>query len=229
MSEVHRKRISWYGCASIWIVLFLVSGGLAAVAWRYFGWIGSVAVLSGIFSLFAWIASTPSPIRHPPVPKETPPPLPIPSLGASEEEWAGYLDDLLFDRGLGLSTYDRDASLQLANGVLAALKSKLGDVEMGLIDTQDRSDYAHYSFEKRWRRNPENPYAALVLSQYGQLTSLFCEGDFTAEAIQLIQDAVMEAGCHYVPFRVFAYPEHFEWKTGRMKREDLWRSFFDYE
>ena len=56
--------------------------------------------------------------------------------------------------------------------------------------------------------------------------------------------AIAEAGCIYVPFQLFAEPEHYQWKAlsdrqfhpgvptsnaSEMKRELLWGCFFDYD
>ncbi len=110
-------------------------------------------------------------------------------------------------------------------------------------DDQDRSDFARYTFDQRWVREPDNPYPQLSLSHYRRLTTAYLEWDFTPEAIELIKAAITEAGCEYVPFSLFAEPEHYQWRALRdslqgirpaagtltMKREDLWSSLFDYE
>ena len=169
-------------------------------------------------------------------------PIPLPSADAPESEWVDCLWSVREDSDAP-SRFSMQELAKIAGELRSALEARLGRVVMS-CETQGRTDYAHFSFEPRWIREPDNIYAAVILSQTAKLVVIYLEWDFTAEALDLIRSVIAEVGCIYVPFRLFAEPQHYQWKalynvqyhsirpaadTVEMKRELLWGWFFDYE
>lgn len=170
-------------------------------------------------------------------------PIPLPSADAPESDWVDYLWSIHSGYPNASPDFSMEELTAIAERLHSALEARLGRVAMS-CETQDRTDYANFSFEQRWIREPDNIYAAVILSQTAKLVVIYLEWDFTAEALDFIRSAIAEAGCIYVPFRLFAEPQHYQWKafynvqyhsirpaadTVEMKRELLWGCFFDYE
>lgn len=169
-------------------------------------------------------------------------PIPRPPSDAPESDWVNYLWSVHCEEAEAPSKFSGQELDTIAEELRSAFEARLGRVGMSR-DTQDRTDFASFAFEQRWLREPGNVYAAVILSQLAKLVVVYLELDFTAEALDLIKIAIAEAGCIYVPFRLFAEPQHYQWKalyhrqfhpdvpasnTAEMKRELLWQCFFDY-
>jgi hypothetical protein len=153
-----------------------------------------------------------------------------------------YMQTLDFGDGDTPSPEEWRALPYIAKHLHDSLKAIDLDIRASFND-QDCSDYARFGLTPNLLTAPQNPFATVILSRFGRLTTVAFEWDVRPDVLERIKKVIHGQGLHYVTGRLFGDPEHNHWRyayewayhsrqpppgTCQFQNEEIWMRLFDY-